>query len=128
MTGKRTSYGPGDVLVIDPNAPGKFLKASKPYSTLVAGIFSTKPGTVGRRLTGPKSPDEVPMAMTGIVPTRVTTENGPIGVGDLLVTSSTPGMAMKGTDRTRLTGAIVGKALGALASGTGVVEVLVSLQ
>jgi len=128
VTGNRTSYEPGDVLVIDPGAPGKFLKANQPYSTLVAGIYSTKPGTVGRRQAAAKSPDEVPMAMVGIVPTKVSAENGPIHTGDLLVASSTPGRAMKGTDRSLLTGAVIGKALGNLDSGTGVIEVLVTLQ
>lgn len=66
--------------------------------------------------------------MVGIVPTKVSTENGPIKRGDLLVTSATLGYAMKGTDRGLLTGAIVGKALESLDSGTGVIEVLVSLQ
>jgi len=128
VTGKRTAYEPGDVLVIDPDTPGKFLKAGQPYSTLVAGVYSTKPGTVGRRQTTPKSPDEVPMAVVGIVPVKVTAENGPIKPGDLLVTSSTPGRAMKGTDHGQLLGAVVGKALGSLDSGDGVVEVLVSLR
>lgn len=128
VTGNRRSYEPGDVLVIDPKHPGKFLEASQPYSKLVAGIYSTKPGFVGRRLSGPKSPDEVPMAMVGIVPTKVTAENGPIHTGDLLVASSTPGRAMRGTDPRRLTGAVIGKALGNLDSGTGTIEVLVTLQ
>jgi hypothetical protein len=35
---------------------------------------------------------------------------------------------MKGTDRARLVGAVVGKALEGLESGTGVIEVLVTLQ
>lgn len=130
VTGERSHYEPGDVLVVDPDHPGHFLEATKPYSTLVAGIYSTKPGLVGRRqTTDPKSSKtEVPMAMVGIVPTKVSAENGPIKVGDLLVTSSMQGHAMKGTDRGLLTGAIVGKALGSLKSGTGVIEVLVSLQ
>jgi hypothetical protein len=128
VTGSRTNYEPGDVLVIDPSAPGKFLKSNQPYSTLVTGIYSTKPGTVGRRQTTSKSPDEVPMAMIGIVPTKVTAENGPIKTGDLLVASSTAGRAMKGTDRSQLTGAVIGKALGNLDSGTGVIEVVVTLQ
>lgn len=128
VTGSRTSYEPGDVLVLDPNTQGKFLKANDAYSTLVAGIYSTKPGTVGRRQTTSKSPDEVPMAMMGIVPTKVTAENGPIKTGDLLVASSTPGRAMKGTDRGRMLGAVIGKAMGSLDSGTGVIEVLVTLQ
>jgi hypothetical protein len=128
VTGQRTKYEPGDLLVIDPHSPGKFLEVSQPYSTLVAGIYSTKPGYVGRRLSGAKSPDEVPLAMVGIVPTKVTAENGAIHTGDLLVASSTPGRAMRGTDRNRLTGAVVGKALGELGSGMGVIEVLVTLQ
>lgn len=128
VTGKRAGYEPGDVLVIDPSAPGKFLKAAEPYSTSVTGIYSTKPGTVGRRQSTPKSPDEVPMAMVGIVPTKVSAENGPIHPGDLLVTSSTLGYAMKGTDHGRMLGAVIGKALGNLDSGTGVIEVVVTLQ
>jgi len=87
-----------------------------------------KPGTVGRRQTTPKSPDEVPMAVVGIVPVKVTAENGPIKPGDLLVTSSMPGRAMKGTDRNQLIGAVIGKAMAPLESGTGTIEVLVSLQ
>jgi hypothetical protein len=72
--------------------------------------------------------DEVPMAMMGIVPTNVTAENGAIHPGDLLVTSSTLGYAMKGTDRNRMLGAVIGKALGGLDSGKGVIEVVVTLQ
>jgi hypothetical protein len=115
-------------LVIDPDVSGKFLKSAQAYSTAVSGIYSTKPGTVGRRQLTPKSPDEVPMAMIGIVPTKVSAENGAIRRGDLLVTSSTVGYAMKGTDRSRLTGAVIGKALGNLDSGTGVIEAVVTLQ
>ena len=46
------------------------MKVVQPYSTLVAGIYSTKPGMVGRRqTTDPKiSNTEVPMAMVGVVP------------------------------------------------------------
>lgn len=130
VTGDRTRYEPGDVLVIDPNSPGKFLKSNQPYSTFVSGIYSTKPGFVGR-LQPPDpttSAAEVPMAMVGRVPTKVSAENGPIHVGDLLVSSYTVGYAMKGTDRSQMLGAVVGKALGSLDSGIGVIEVLVTLQ
>ena len=130
VTGDRSRFEPGDTLVVDPDHSGHFMKSSEPYSTLVAGIYSTKPGVLGRRqTTDPKtSTTEVPMAMVGIVPTKVSAENGAIKPGDLLVTSSTPGYVMKGTDRSQMLGAVVGKALGTLNSGTGVVEVLVSLQ
>jgi hypothetical protein len=128
VTGDRTNYGPGDVLVIDPDHPGKFLKSAEPYSTSVTGVYSTKPGVQGRRQKTLKSDDEVPMAMIGIVPTKVSAENGPIRPGDLLVASSTLGYAMKGTDRSRMMGAVIGKALNSLDSGTGVIEVVVTLQ
>ena len=68
------------------------------------------------------------MAMIGIVPTKVTAENGPIKPGDFIVTSSIQGYAMKGTDRSLMFGAVMGKALGSLDSGKGVIEVLVTLQ
>jgi hypothetical protein len=131
VTGDRKAYEPGDVMVIDPESPDKFLKASEPYSTMVAGIYSTKPGLTGRRQQSVDPTwrtDEVPMAMMGIVPTKVSAENGAIKPGDLLVASSTAGYAMKGTDRERLTGAVIGKAMGHLDAGKGVIEVLVSLQ
>jgi len=130
VAGDRKSYEPGDVLVIGAESGSDVLKSAEPYSTLVGGIYSTKPGTVGRRQTTDykSSKTEVPMAMVGIVPTKVSAENGPIKRGDLMVTSSTPGYAMKGTDRSRMLGAVVGKALGSLNSGTGVIEVLVTLQ
>ena len=130
VSGERTNYEPGDVLVIDPSSPGRFLKSNEVYSTMVAGIYSTKPGLVGRRqTTDPRtSTSEIPMAMVGIVPTKVSAENGPIKTGDLLVASSTVGRAMKGTERSLLIGAVIGKALGSLDSGTGVIEVLVTLQ
>jgi len=128
VTGDRTKYAPGDLLVLDQDNPGKILKSIEPYSTTVAGIYSTKPGPMGRRQTGPKSDSEVPMAMVGVVPAKVTAENGAIKVGDLLVSSSMSGYVMKGTDRSRMLGAVVGKAMGNLDSGTGVIEVLVTLQ
>jgi len=126
----RAKYEPGDLMVIDPDKPGSFLKSNQPYSTLVAGVYSTKPGFVGRKhpASDPASADEIPMAMVGRVPTKTSTENGPIKVGDLLVASSKPGYAMRGTDHDRMLGAVIGKALGSLDSGTGVIEVLVTLQ
>jgi hypothetical protein len=130
VAGVRTSYEPGDVLVIGPDSGSDVVKSSDPYSTLVTGVYSTRPGVVGRRQTTDlkASKTEVPMAMIGIVPTKVSDENGSIKRGDLLVTSSMPGYAMKGTDRGRMLGAVIGKALGTLESGTGLIEVVVTLQ
>jgi hypothetical protein len=130
VLGDRAQYEPGDVMVISSDASSDVTKSTEPYSTSVLGIYSTKPGVVGRRqLSDPKlAVKEIPMAMVGIVPTKVSAENGSIHRGDLLVTSSIAGHAMRGTDRSRMIGAVVGKALGDLSSGTGVIEVAVSLQ
>ncbi|MGH9603489.1 MAG: hypothetical protein ACRD24_14005 [Terriglobales bacterium] len=80
------------------------------------------------RMDDPNLAKEVPLALVGVVPCKVTAENGSIKIGDLLVTSSAPGYAMKGTDRTRMVGAVVGKALEPLREGKGVIQVLITLQ
>jgi hypothetical protein len=131
VRGPRSAYEPGDVLEIDQKADRHVAVSRHAYATLVAGIYSTKPGV----LATPHHIDdfsfqskEVPLAVVGIVPCKVTAENGAIARGDLLVTSSRAGYAMKGTDRRRMLGAIVGKALQPLSAGQGVIEVLVTLQ
>jgi hypothetical protein len=126
--GRKGKYEPGDVLVLSSGNDSDVKKSAEPYSTLVAGIYATKPGVVGLRDAVAKSTDNIPMAMVGVVPTKVSVENGPIRKGDLLVSSSIPGYAMKGTDRSRMLGAVIGKAMGSLDSGRGVIEVLVTLQ
>jgi hypothetical protein len=130
VTGQRSAYAAGDLLVIDAKASRHVALAQQPYSPLVAGIYSTKPGMLGttRGVDEPAAKDEVPLAVVGIVPCKVSTENGAIEAGDLLVTSATPGHAMKGTDRSKMLGAVVGKALEPLAEGKGVIQVLVTLQ
>jgi len=130
VRGDRVRYEPGDLLAIDPTGSRRLDLSQDAYSTRVAGIFSTKPGILAStgamdeaRLAG-----EVPLAVVGIVPCKATAENGAIGVGDLLVASSRAGYAMKGTDRGRMLGAVVGKAMEPLAAGSGVIQVLVTLQ
>jgi hypothetical protein len=128
--GDRAAYEPGDVLVVSTSAPGHVEKASRPYDVRVAGIYSTRPGMLGADKNGTSrvDPDEVPVAIVGIVPAKVAAMNGPIRVGDLLTTSSIPGYAMRCTSRVKCVGAIVGKALEPLAGGKGVIKVLVMLR
>jgi len=125
VSGDRAHYAPGDLLAIDASGQRRLTLSQTSYSWLVAGIYSTKPGVVAG---DPMSLDEVPLAVVGIVPCKVSAENGPIQPGDLLVTSTTPGHAMKGTDRSLMLGAVVGKALEPLREGKGVIQVLVTLQ
>ncbi|HEV2350283.1 MAG TPA: hypothetical protein VG028_10610 [Terriglobia bacterium] len=130
VLGKHSQYEPGDLLVIDSTGHRRLTLANKPYSTKVAGIYSTKPGVLAtpHAMDNSKLKEEVPLAVVGIVPCKVTTQNGPIQVGDLLVSSSLPGYAMKGRNRSRMLGAVVGKALEPLEKGKGVIQVLVTLQ
>ena len=84
VRGSKSLYEPGDLLVIERGARRRLTLSHTPYSTLVAGIYSTKPGV----LATPHPIDaefdgEVPLAMVGIVPCKVTAENGPIREGDL---------------------------------------------
>ena len=131
VQGSRSQYGPGDVMEIYPTVDRHLALSHHAYSTSVAGIYSTKPGVLAtpRRMDDPEIENtEVPLAVVGIVPCKVTAENGPIARGDLLVTSSRPGYAMKGTDRSQMLGAVVGKAMEPLPMGTGMIQVLATLQ
>ena len=121
-------YEPGDVLVISTDKDRTVELSTEPYSTLVAGVYSADPGFIGsdHPMDGPEA-NEVPMAVVGIVSCKVSAENGPIHRGDLLVTSSTPGHAMRAGPNPPQ-GTVLGKALGELEEGTGVILILVTLQ
>ena len=135
VSGTQEDYEPGDVLAI--GADGKLVKTNAPYASSLAGVYSTKPGFVGdtdiaasgiNGYENRANEDRVPVALLGIVPAKVSAENGPIMPGDLLTTSATPGHAMKCTDKVQCFGATLGKALERLDSGTGVIRVLVTLR
>ena len=98
------------------------------YDHRVAGIVSGagnyRPGLVlGRRVGG-----RHPVALNGKVWCLVEAGDEAVSLGDLLTTSATPGHAMRATDRARAFGAVIGKALGELRSGRGLIPVLVALQ
>jgi hypothetical protein len=115
----------GDVLII--GTDGKLTLSTEPYQTSVAGVYSTDPGFIfGHPLEG-DTPGTIPLAVVGVVPVKVSAENGPILPGDLLVSSSTPGYAMKaGANPPQ--GTVIGKALATLDEGVGVIQVLATLQ
>jgi hypothetical protein len=122
---------PGLVVSIDPRHEGGLVVSDRPYDRRVAGVISgaggIEPGVVmGRSI--PFSRDAHPVALSGRVYCWVDTSNGPVQAGDLLTTSSVPGHAMKVTDHAKAQGAIIGKAMGELASGSELVLVLVALQ
>ncbi|MCB9896426.1 MAG: hypothetical protein H6825_00345 [Planctomycetes bacterium] len=146
----------GDVLVIDPSNPRAVRRAQGARSTLVAGVYAEHAGFLASSRefdrvveTGEPAYDadgvpasrrseplslqdmrdlygEVPVATSGIVEVRVSAENGAILPGDLLVTAWTPGHAMR--DPSPAVGTVLGKALGELHVGTGIMQVLITLD
>jgi len=119
---------PGSVMVID--AAGSLMMSDHAYDRKVAGVISGA-GDYKTGITLDKRPAQtsrLPIAMVGKVCCRVDASYGPIEHGDLLVTSPTPGHAMKATDPARAFGAVIGKALSGLERGVGLLPILVSLQ
>jgi len=129
-SGKKTAYERGDVLVLSTTALGTVEKSAEAYDGRVAGVYSTRPGVVGADKDGATrvDADDLPVAIVGIVPTKVSTENGTIRIGDLLTTSATPGHAMRCDDRLKCLGAVLGKAMEPLSDSTGMIKVLVNLR
>jgi hypothetical protein len=128
--GDKSNYEPGDVLVISTQASGSVEKSSRPYDPRVAGVYSTRPGMLGADKGGATrvDPNDVPVAIIGIVPTKVSAENGAVRVGDMLTTSRTPGFAMRCGQHVKCLGTIIGKAIEPLKKGRGIIKVLVTLR
>jgi hypothetical protein len=120
----------GALVVIDRENPGQLELSHRPYDRRVAGVVSgaggLNPGlTLNHTTLAEKG---VHLALSGRVYALAVCCNGAIEPGDLLTTSSTPGHAMKATDRERSHGAVIGKAMSPLEEGRGLVLVLVNLQ
>jgi len=128
VLGDINDYEPGDVLVLSKDRVGFLEMTDEAYSKRVVGIFSSQPGFHLGANAFNHTASQVPVALSGIVDCKVTSENGPIEIGDMLVTSSTPGCAMKATDSETSFGAVIGKAMEALPEGRGRIKVLVVLR
>ncbi|MCM8812582.1 MAG: hypothetical protein NC924_01435 [Candidatus Omnitrophica bacterium] len=113
----------GDVVTISAvEDNGWLVKTSRRFDPAVAGVISTQPAFT----LGGESAQRRPLALAGIVPCKVTTENGPIQRGDVLVSSSTPGHAMRANSRDIEPGMAVGKALEPWTEGCGKINILVN--
>ncbi len=118
----------GDVVEIDSTHAGRFRRSIAASSPAVAGVITSRPGVLMNASEDRDDLTDGPaLALAGRVPVKVSNENGAIATGDLLVSSITPGHAMKASANPA-PGAVIGKALGALVSGTGVIEMLVMLR
>lgn len=121
---------PGTVLAIDPSENGRLRTSDEAYSHRVAGVVSgANELNAGVVLSSDgRTEGTAAVALTGRVWVKCDATEAPIAAGDLLTTSSRAGFAMKAVDRDRAQGAVLGKAMTSLASGTGMVLVIVSLQ
>ena len=116
---------PGDLVEIDPQAPGRYRKARGPNTELAVGVVTSMPAITLANQPGAVDDDPRPLlALMGRVPVKATTENGPIRVGDLLVSSSVPGAVMRCAEPDGCGGTLVGKALEVLERGDGTIEML----
>ena len=118
----------GTVMVLDEK--GAICPSYQAYDKKVVGVISGagdyKPGIVlDRRKSEGK---RVPVALVGKVYCKADATGAPIEIGDLVTTSSTPGHAMKARNPSDAFGAVIGKALGGLEGGQGLIPILVSLQ
>jgi len=115
---------PGDVVEFDPTAPRQYRISQDGCSSLVAGVISTVPGVaLGASLA---ASEKALLALIGIVPVKATNEGGAIQPGDLLVTSSNPGHAMRWAGLDPCQCGLVGKALEPMTDDTGVILVLLT--
>jgi hypothetical protein len=120
------SADPGSVMVIDNT--GSLAPCAQAYDRRVAGVVSGAGSFRPAFTLDRREPSSVPRSAIALVGKVYCKAIGPIAVGDLLTTSTTPGHAMKVVDFSRAAGAVLGKAIGSLGSGTGLVPMLVSLQ
>lgn len=119
---------PGTVMTISKDGSLNF--SNKAYDKKVAGVVSGagafRPAIVLD--SQPSSEGRLPVALFGKVYCKADAQYAPIEVGDLLTTSDTVGHAMKASDSARAFGAVVGKALGNLPDGRGLIPILITLQ
>jgi hypothetical protein len=125
-----TKLAPGVLVVIDEAHANRVQASDRAYDLRVAGVISDRPGV----LLGEGGDDKVKVAHSGRVKVMVDASFGPVRAGDLLVSSPTPGHAMRsepvkvGDVIIHRPGTVIGKALESLIEGKGEVLVLLTLQ
>lgn len=112
---------PGDVVSLNPQKEAFVTKSTGTYDAKLLGVVATAPGMI----LGDQEGDNIrKVSLAGRAPVKVSAENGPIEAGDLLTSSSTPGIAMK-ADPTK--GTTIGQALSAFAGpGAGTVTAFIA--
>lgn len=113
---------PGDVLSVDPERPGMLRLAATTADPTVVGVVASEPGLV-LGSNGGDGERRAAVTFAGIASCKVDAIYGPVYPGDLLVSSPTPGHAMRADAAPP--GAVLGKALEELTSGRASIRILV---
>jgi hypothetical protein len=131
-----TDVEPGTVMVLTEN--GSLKSSHQEYDKKVAGVVSGAGGyspamVLARQQEchvdkNNKKKSRLPIALIGKIYCKVDARHCPVEAGDLLTTSSTKGYAMKAEDASKAFGAVIGKALGSIKEGLGMIPILVTLQ
>jgi hypothetical protein len=104
----------------------------RPFLSLSITLASVLGAESAEQLSIAMLAEEIPrsnpplLALAGRVYVKATTENGRIRVGDLLVSATKPGYAMRCVDANACEGSFIGKALQSLESGEGLILILVT--
>jgi len=120
----------GMVVSIDEHIPGKLKISSVSYDRKVAGIISGANGVETGLFMGQDgsiADGTYPIALSGRVYVYANEEGGEITPGDLLTSSSAPGIAQRVSNYSEAHGSIIGKAMTGI-DENGFVLVLVNLQ
>lgn len=126
----RQRMAPGTVVSLDSTRSNAVTPSRRAYDALIAGVVSAQPWVI----LGEAGAGKVMVATSGRVMVKVDASKYPVRIGDLLVTSNRPGVAMRSRPirvagkLIHRPGTIIGKALEALPNGAGEILVLVSLQ
>jgi hypothetical protein len=113
-----TTINKGMIVELDGSGPSQVRKSSSPYRDLQIGIVSAQPGQVVGAGDGRGA--ALPIALSGRVPVKLSTENGLPKAGDMITASATkPGYGMLA----KKSGAIVGQMMvDAKDNGNGTAE------
>jgi len=110
----------GDVLSLDATSPGAVVRSAGAGDPLVIGC--------ARAVELGSIPDGLVAVDTGhITLCRVDASYGAVGVGDRLVASPSPGVAMK-ADPSSADSAVFGRAIEPMEAGSGLIRVLVTVR
>jgi hypothetical protein len=126
----RQPMAAGTLVTIDPTATNTVVAVDHAYDTRVVGVVTERPGVI----LGEGGSDKAKVAQSGRVKVKVDAQFGAIVPGDLLVSSPTPGHAMRsvpmklGETQIHRPGTLIGKALEPLDAGQGEILVFLTIQ